>query len=72
MSFSTVVLNGGSAPLMHPEMQFRRIVFSTFCPRSEFSHSLDPIRILTVAFFAVEDDTERDLDHNKLAKEQFG
>src|SRR6202163_4734087 len=34
--FSTVVLNGGSTPLMNPEMQFRRIMFSTFCPRASF------------------------------------
>jgi hypothetical protein len=36
MFFSTVVLNGANTPLMHPEMQFRRIVFSTFCPRASF------------------------------------
>jgi hypothetical protein len=36
MFFSTVILNGGGTPLMHPEMQFRRIVFSTFCPRASF------------------------------------
>src|SRR5258708_2238121 len=36
MFFSTVILNGGSTPLMHPEMQFRRIVFSTFCQRASF------------------------------------
>lgn len=33
--FSTVVLNGGT-PLMHPEMQFRRIMFSAFCSRTSF------------------------------------
>jgi hypothetical protein len=36
MFFSTVVLNGANTPLMHSEMQFRRIVFSTFCPRASF------------------------------------
>jgi hypothetical protein len=36
MFFSTVVLNGGSTPLMHPEMPFRRIMFSTFFPRASF------------------------------------
>jgi hypothetical protein len=36
MFFSTVVLNGGSTPFMHPEMPFRRIVFSTFFPRASF------------------------------------
>jgi hypothetical protein len=36
MFFSTVVLNGANTPLMHPGMQFRRIVFSTFCRRASF------------------------------------
>jgi hypothetical protein len=44
MFFSTVVLNGGSTPLMHPEMQFSRIVFSTFCPRASF-HTAWVIRV---------------------------
>jgi hypothetical protein len=36
MFFSTIVTRGGSMLLMHPEMQFRRIMFSTFCARATF------------------------------------
>ncbi|HWL20812.1 MAG TPA: hypothetical protein VNS33_14160, partial [Bradyrhizobium sp.] len=32
--FSTIVLDGDSMLLMHPEMQFEGIVFSAFCARA--------------------------------------
>src|SRR5216683_332707 len=34
--FSTIVLDGDSMLLMHPEMQFEGIVFSAFCARASF------------------------------------
>ncbi len=42
--FSTIARRGGSMLLMHPEMQFGRMMFSAFCQRATFSHSLDPQR----------------------------
>jgi hypothetical protein len=36
MLFSTIAPRPGSMLLMRPEMQFGRIVFSTFCPRATF------------------------------------
>jgi hypothetical protein len=36
MFFSAVVVDGASMLLMHPEMQFGRIAFSSFCPRATF------------------------------------
>jgi hypothetical protein len=34
--FSTIVRRGGSMLLMHPEMQFGRMMFSAFCQRATF------------------------------------
>jgi hypothetical protein len=36
MFFSTIVTRGGSMLLMHPEMQFGRMMFPVFCQRATF------------------------------------